>query len=266
MRVATALSPYHRQLLAAERRMFASPRLRAVICNSRMVREEIQRWFGVSPERLHVIYNGVDLEHFHPRLAEVHRGSMRRSLGIGEHERLVLFVGNGFQRKGLPQLLRALALLPTHVHLAVVGEDRARAPLESLSGRLGLDRRVHWIGGQGDVRPWYAAGDVLALPTLYDPFPNVVLESLACGLPVVTSGTCGAAEIILDGKNGIVCPDALDIESLATALERTASAGEAWRAAARASAEPFSIERTARDLVGLYRGLLGEGALAASGK
>jgi UDP-glucose:(heptosyl)LPS alpha-1,3-glucosyltransferase len=236
VRLATSLNPYHRQLLAAERRMFASPRLRAVICNSQMVREEIQRWFGVAPDRLHVIYNGVDLDHFHPRLAEAHRAPTRRELGVGDDERLVLFVGNGFHRKGLPQLLRSLALAPGQLHLAVVGEDRMRASLARFAGSLGIGRRVHWVGGQSDVRRWYVAADVLALPTLYDPFPNVVLEALACGLPVVTSGTCGASE------------------------------GGTWRSAARVSAEPFSIERTARDLVALYQRLLGESAVSAAGK
>ena len=81
-RLGIALNPHHHYVCAAERRMFEHPRLRAVICNSNMVREEIRRRFGLAPQKLHVIYNGVDLEHFHPR----HRAALRaqaRALDAG---------------------------------------------------------------------------------------------------------------------------------------------------------------------------------------
>src|SRR6267378_2085885 len=81
-RLGLALNPYHRYTLAAERRLFESPRLRAVICNSRMVRDEIRAHFGTPEAKLHVIYNGIDLEAFHPRLREAYRSTMRQRLAI----------------------------------------------------------------------------------------------------------------------------------------------------------------------------------------
>ena len=252
----TKCHPYHRYVLAAERRTFASPRLKAVICNSRMVREEIRRWFGAEESKLPVIYNGVDLDHFHPGLREQHRVRVLGEFQIPPAARIVAFVGSGFERKGLPQLIRAMAQLDAADHLIVVGEDRSARRLKCIAQSLGLAQRIHWAGPQRDVRPWYAAADVFALPTLYDPFPNAGLEALACGLPVVTTMSCGLAEIIQDAKNGHVCTDPLDIAQLAEMLRRSLNEGERMRVSARASAEPFSMARTARELMQLYRRLL----------
>src|SRR3990172_7495021 len=95
-RLGIALNPYHHYVCAAERRMFEHPRLRGVICNSDMVRAEILRPFLLAPEKLHVIYNGVDLEHFHPRRRAALRAAARAEIGAGEGGGLFLFVGSGF--------------------------------------------------------------------------------------------------------------------------------------------------------------------------
>lgn len=89
---AQQLSPY-RYVLAAGRAMFAHPALRAVICNSRMVAAEIEAFYGLDRNKLHVIYNGVDTEDYHPRLATIHRQATRRRLGIAENAPLMLYVG-----------------------------------------------------------------------------------------------------------------------------------------------------------------------------
>jgi UDP-glucose:(heptosyl)LPS alpha-1,3-glucosyltransferase len=248
--------PYHRYVLRAERRLFASARLRAVICNSRMVRDEIARWFGIGAARLHVIYNGVDLASFHPRLV-AHRREVRAPLGIGDGERMVLFVGAGFERKGLPQLIRALAAADDRaLHLLVVGKDRGERGLRRLAQRLGVGDRVHWPGPQRDVRPYYGAADCFALPTLYDPFPNAALEALASGLPVVTTAQCGAAELIEPGRSGFVCRDPADVAELAHNVRLAAAATPAMRAAARQAAEPCGLDTMAQRLLSLYKALI----------
>lgn len=248
-RWADALSPWHRYTLAAEAALFAHPDLRAVICNSQMVRDDIARRFGVAPEKLHVIHNGVDLEHFYPGLRDEHRAGVRKALDIPATAPLVLFVGSGFERKGVPTLLRALARMPVKdVHLLVVGHDRREAACRALAEELGLAARVRFLGGQPDVRPYYGAADLFCLPTLYDPMPNAALEALACGLPVVTSTTCGAAELIREGENGFVC-DALDGETLADRLGRRT---ELDGAAARAAVSGLSLSVMADRLVALY--------------
>ena len=125
-RLGMALNPYHRYVCAAERRLFEHPRLRAVICNSRMVSDEIRRGFRIAPEKLHVVYNGVDLEYFHPRKREELRGTARAELGCRPRDTLFLFVGAGFARKGLGAAIEALKLAAhDSFWLLVVGTDRS---------------------------------------------------------------------------------------------------------------------------------------------
>jgi UDP-glucose:(heptosyl)LPS alpha-1,3-glucosyltransferase len=253
-RLFTALHPWQRYICAVEAAMFRHPALRAVICNSQMVRDDIARRFGVAAERLHVIHNGVDTGHFHPGLREQHREALRIELGIPRLAPLVLFVGSGFERKGLPQLIEAMAGLEG-VHLLVVGKDRHEVRARTQAQRLGIAARVHFAGGQQDVRPYYGAADVFALPTLYDPFPNAALEALACGLPVLTSTGSGAAEL-LDGDCGRVT-DALDIAAQRLALsELLALPRQAVVASARAAAESCAVEDMGAQLIALYTALL----------
>jgi len=257
VRVAQALSPYHRYVLAAERRMFASPRLRAVICNSRMVAHEIREHFGVADEKLHVIYNGVDLARFHPGLRGAHRAALRARLGIPESAFVYLHVGSGFARKGVARALHALAALPDRdARLVVVGRDRAAAGMERLAARLGLAARVHFAGAQEDVAPWYGMADAFVLATLYDPMPNAAVEALASGLPIVVTAQCGAAELVAAGANGEVC-DAFSPESVVRAMQAVAAGDpETQRRAARDSVAALSLEAMGARLVALYEALL----------
>ena len=257
-RLAIALNPYHRYVCGAEKRMFEHPRLRAVICNSKMVRDEIQRAFRVAPEKLHVIYSGVDLEHFHPGLAEPLRGKTRAELGCRPRDTLFLFVGSGFARKGLDAAIAALRQANNESFwLVVVGKDRDEARYRNLAGSL----KVLFLGGKEDVRPFYAAADCLVLPTRYDPFPNTVLEAFAMGLPAIVSSRCGAAEIVEPGVNGWVCePD--DAPGLARLMHAADQAVRAPRAgeAARETAERFGIDGMAGRLAELYGSLAGRRA------
>jgi len=146
-RLTERLSPWHRYTLHAEAAMFRHPDLSAVICNSHMVRDDIARRFGIPLEKLPVIYNGVDLEHFHPRLRATHRETMRAKVGAGYTVPIVLFVGSGFERKGLPTLLDAFALLPTSAaQLWVVGQDKSAIAMQKKAQQLGLAKRVRFWG------------------------------------------------------------------------------------------------------------------------
>ena len=253
-RLGTALNPYHRYLLAAERRLFESLRLRAVVCNSRMVRDEIKRHFALADEKLHVIYSGVDTAVYHPGLKH-ERAGVRASLGFAPDVPLFLFVGSGFERKGLAVALKALARLPQG-NLLVIGRDRHVARYQRLADDLGLAARVQFLGALPDVRPYYGAADALVLPTLYDPFPNVALEAMACGLPVVTSTTSGAAELIANGHNGYVC-NALDVETLAAHLRAVVDPARhaALCVEARRTVEPLTLAAASRQWLDLYQNL-----------
>ena len=250
-RALRAWSPFHRYLLAAEQAMFKHPALRMVICNSKIVRDDIARRFGLPQERFELVYSGVDTAHFHPQLAAL-RAAERSKLGIPAEAPVLAFVGSGFKRKGLAVALEAIASHP-QVHLLVAGRDKHAARY-----RRRASQRVHFLDVVEDMRRVYGAADAFILPTLYDPFPNACVEAMACGLPVFTSPLCGAADWISSSANGWIV-DALDVagyrRALAGWLERR---GEwpAMRAAARAAAEPHTLAAMAAQLEALYTRLL----------
>ncbi len=253
-RLVQELSPYHRYVLATEREMFAHPGLKAVICNSQMVAEEISHFYGVDRNKLTVIYNGVDVDFFHPGLAGEFRESVRHSLGVPENAPLMLFVGSGYERKGVPQLLRAFARMHREdAHLLIVGADRKLKGMQTMAKMLQIGTRVHFVGAVKDTRPYYGAADGFVLPTLYDPCPNAALEAMACGLPIVTSTNCGAREWVVQEKNGWVV-DALDIDALAEALVRLCEwAGNAkHRQLSCAAVAELTLSKMASRLLALY--------------
>jgi UDP-glucose:(heptosyl)LPS alpha-1,3-glucosyltransferase len=144
-------NPYHRYVCRVERSLFEHARLRAVICNSRMVRDDVTRHFRVEPGKLHVIYNGVDLEHFHPRHRAALRAQARTTFGCAEGDILLAFVGSGFERKGLACAIDALGLAAdARMRLVVAGRDRDAARFAGRARAAGLADRVHLLGGVDD--------------------------------------------------------------------------------------------------------------------
>jgi UDP-glucose:(heptosyl)LPS alpha-1,3-glucosyltransferase len=120
----------------------------------------------------------------------------------------------------------------------------------------GVAERVHFAGGQDDVKPWYGAADCFVLATLYDPFPNAALEALASGLPAIVSRQCGAAELVKEGATGRVV-DPLDVDALAHAMDDMAGrATDDMREDARASVTHLGLDAMGERMVALYRALL----------
>ena len=247
---ATARRLRHRVTLALERRIFA--RTPEIVAISRAGRDEIAQLHGVPDTRLSVVYNGVDLERFHPRLREAHRAAARAEAGVPQEAWVLLFAGSGFPRKGLDVAIRALhALADATAHLVVIGRGDA-APYLALARDLGVDGRITWLGVRPDIERWYAAADVLVLPTRYEPFGNVHLEALATGLPVVTSRVAGGAEIVDAHCGAAVDPRSPGEFAGAVARLRARSEAEV-RAAARGAAEPFTFARQVGELERLYK-------------
>lgn len=255
-RLATSLNPHHRFLLDAERRLFTGERLRAVICNSAMVRDEIRARFSTYPARLVLIRNAVDAARFHPGLRPEFRDAVRNQVKLPRDANVVVYVGSGFERKGVGALLQALARADRTTCALVVGKDKHAPRYMAQAKSLGLAERVRFVGAVSDVRPYYAAADSFVLPTLYDPFPNAALEAMASGLPVVTTTKCGAAEVLREAETGFV-RDALDIDGLAGAIARLDPAtARRMGDAARETVLPLTPEAMAREYVDLYARLL----------
>ncbi|MEI6737600.1 MAG: glycosyltransferase family 4 protein [Pseudomonadota bacterium] len=264
-RLSVKLNPHHHYLLRTEREMFLSPLLRAVICNSAMVKADILRHFDIDETKLRVILSGVDSQKFHPGLRDEFRLSTRKKLKITKGAPVALFVGSGFERKGLSGFLLGLADQAGSAQLAdkgvrgiVVGHDKHLAHFQTRANQLGLADRVVFTGGVEDVRPYYAAADILVLPTLYDPLPNACLEAMACGLPTITSTTSGAAELITDDVEGYVT-DALDVSAISAAIGHTLDDARMVKMGLRARerVRMLTPEAMATSYIALYRELLG---------
>jgi len=235
-------NPLHFVFLYLEKRIFDHRHTRRVIALSHQGAAEISDLYKFPRSRIDVIYLGVDLNRFHP--ASETRADTWFNL---------LFVGTGWERKGLGFAIRALQHLPDRVRLSVYGKDRV-AHYFALARRCGVEKRVTFCGVTSEMPTVYRQSHLLLHPAIYEPFGNVCLEALASGLPVVVSRTTGASEIVTDHVNGAVVDDPANAGDLARAIceflpeARWRNASEAARAAAETLPFSLNIESTLRSL------------------
>lgn len=243
------INPYHWLILLLERIIFKGRRFRKVIAISEMVKKEIVENYDVNPESIEVIYYGIDTGKFHPSNRDRYRSEIRRQYEIDDGQRVVLFVGSGFERKGLAYLLQAVELCPTEITVLVVGKGNGVR-----YAKFAKRQRAIFCGAQSDTHKYYAAADIFVFPSIYEPFGLVHLEALASGLPVITMRSSGGHEIIREGVNGFVINSAEDVKSIAEKIELAFESGRYERLTknARASAEPFTIESHMNRLFQVY--------------
>jgi len=210
-------SPYHRYILKQEKAVFESRLLKKIICNSNQTRREINHYFPQHHAPITVISNAVDQSKFNPDLQKQHRTITRASLNFSEDDYIALFVGSGYERKGVKQLLKVFSLLEQHYKLVIIGKDRDLSLYLDYAKSLQLGQRVRFLGPQNDILPFLGAADLFVFPSLYDPLPNSTLEAAATGLPVIASKTTGAADITR--SQGIEAPDPLDTMAWVAAIK-----------------------------------------------
>ena len=242
-----------------ERQLLRSGHCRRVVTNSRLCRGQLLDGYAFPPERVRVIYNGVDHSRFQPEVRGQYRQEVRGTLGIPEDDILLLYASHNFTRKGLLPLIHALARANRKFRLMVVGRGASRR-YERAAERLGVRDRLQFMGAVEAMEAYYGAADAFVLPTRYDPFANVCLEAMACGLPVVTTAANGAAEIVQESQAGIIVRDPNDIAALAGALEELRDPvhrEEMGRRAVEASAS-FTWEAHTKELVQLFEEVVAE--------
>jgi UDP-glucose:(heptosyl)LPS alpha-1,3-glucosyltransferase len=226
---------FHRNMRALEARTFDPQNTRRIIVNSEMVKREILEHFKFPAERIHLVRNGVDVARFQ----NGRRADTRARFGVKDDEFLWLFAGSGWERKGLKFVLQAFEKLsmrhcrhcaPPKIKLLVAGKGRKPAVVSN---------GVIFSEPAGDLENFYAAADLFVFTPIYEPSANVVFEALAAGLPVVTSASNGAAEIILENVTGSVVKEFWRPEILAEAAKK-------WMERPRrvpAGTAEFSLER-----------------------
>lgn len=156
---------------------------------------------GADTAKLHVFRNGVDLDRFTP----IDREQARERLGfVGSTRRILLSVGLLIERKGHDIAIAALPLLPTDTSLVIVGSGPERESLDRLARKLGVADRVRFAGQipNAELKTWYSAADVLLLCSSREGWANVLLESMACGTPVVATNIWGTPEVVATREIG----------------------------------------------------------------
>ncbi|MFB3883680.1 MAG: glycosyltransferase family 4 protein [Thermodesulfobacteriota bacterium] len=228
---------------------------RKIIAISDMVKEDINRWYGVSKDQITVIYNGVDIERFHPRNRQ-YGEEVRKRYGIGD-EFVILFVSNNFKMKGLSYLIGALAKIKQEgrhsFKLLILGRDR-QAPYLSQAEKAGLSEEILFAGSTSEPEKFYGAADLLVHPTFYDACSLTVLEAMASGLPVITTDHNGASGGITDGKEGFVIDDGRNVEDLSGKISYYFDVEKRKEASllARRRAEHFSAAGNCKAIVRIF--------------
>jgi len=230
---------FHRTMLELEAQVFDPARTGHIIVNSEMVGREIRAHYRFPEARLHLVRNGVPLDRF----ASGDRAAARAQLGVKPDEFLLLFVGSGWERKGLRFLLRALdrfvwarlrdtftrglaaAQTPRDWIAAFLPDSGAKPELRLKLLVVGKGRPpttarpyVIFAGPRSDLEQIYAAADLFVFLPIYEPSANVCFEALAAGLPVVTTAQNGASEVIEDGVNGTVLDTPTDTGAVVQAI------------------------------------------------
>jgi starch synthase len=248
-----------------------------VAVSAGMGRDILRSYPGIDPARLHVIYNGIDTDDWAP-LDDPERV---RALGVDPDRPTVIFVGRITRQKGLPYLLRAVALLPAEVQVVLCAgaPDTAEimAEVTGLVEQLRTERGgVVWIERilpREDLRALLTAADVFVCPSVYEPLGIVNLEAMACGTAVVGSGTGGIPEVVADGVTGWIVPIeqvqdgtgtpvdpdryVADLAAgLAEAVSDEAVAAERGRAGRERALAEFGWARIAEQTLELYRSLV----------
>lgn len=240
-RISFSLNPLHRTILRKEREAFEHPGLERLFAISHQVAREICLHYPRAESKIEVVHNGVEWG----RYEESFRASERGVRG-GRYE--LLFVGNGYKRKGLERLLQALSLLDSkEVHLSVVGKERHLGWYREWVEREGLGAQVTFWGSQRDLTAFYARADAVVLPSFYEPFGNVILEGLAMGCVACVSPFAGVSEVITSDM-GIVL-EGVEPHAIAVALRQLLARPRGGRAERRAAVRPLDYASSLSQMV-----------------
>lgn len=249
-RLFQTVSPKHREKLRLEKKLFTPGATRRVISLSHKISREIRERHGYPENQIILIRNGVPTR---SAATAQDRIAARKELGIPEDERIALFVGTGWERKGLRFAISAVeSLKDPKVKLLVAGNG----PVKRYASPS-----VRFLGGVRKMASVYDAADLFLFPTLFDPFPLATLEALSAGLPVITTSDNGVSEIMTSGVHGTIIAEASDIPSLSNALRKWFSVltdpnhGPMTQASCSELASQFTLERNLRETLEVIREL-----------
>jgi UDP-glucose:(heptosyl)LPS alpha-1,3-glucosyltransferase len=224
-RLSFHFNPLHQTLLSFEKKLLKSDHLKQIFTNSHMIRDDLIQRYDIPGDKIDVVYNGVEWKAYTKPFEnfEKERPEILKKEALHDNNLQLLFVGSGFARKGLLPLLKALIPFKFEpIELVVLGKDKNLKFYEDFCLKAGIASKVRFMGPRS-ATPFYQVADWCCIPSFYDPCANVTLESLAMGVPVISSKFNGGFELI-DENNGLIIEDLLDTEAfsnqIAKALKR----------------------------------------------
>jgi len=226
-----------------------------IIVMSQVLKNEVLKNYNVPDGKVEVIYSGVNCDEFSPENRKLYNSGIRKKLGIEENDIVLLFVGNPYNRKGLEYAVRALPLInEKRVKLLVMGKDLGDekiANYQALAKKIGVGDKLVYGGFTNEIKKYFSVGDIFVFPTLYEPFGLVITEAMASGMPDVVSKCAGAAELIEDGKEGMLLDNPKSPEEIAEKINYLIDNNlfRKMGKAARAKAETFTWDRTTRQML-----------------
>ena len=241
-----------------EKRAFTSPQTLGISANSHRTQADLIKFYGANSEKIQVIYNGIDASRFTPTNSRFRR-EIRQRYQIPETSVVVLFVGE-YRRKGLATVIRALGeLQDPRIHLLAVGKGNLEQ-YQTLAKQAGILQQVTFAGPARDIEQVFGAADMFVFPTYYEPFGMVITEAMASSLPVITSRSAGASEMISEGESGLLLDNPGDPHELSQKIKILLT-DEANRKqigkSARAAASIYNWSHVAEDTLQLYYRSLG---------
>jgi len=185
----------HPIYLFLERRCFN--KAKHIIANSQMVKDDIASVYKINPKKISVIHNGVEAKEFNYQKSF---DKLSKEFSLSKDQKILLYVGSGFERKGVKEFLQIVSKLNTlGVKAFVIGKEKDIEYYQELRYELKVESQVVFTGARNDVDDFYAISDIFLFPTHYDPFANVVLEAMSFENAVFTTKQNGASEVLDSG-------------------------------------------------------------------
>jgi glycosyltransferase involved in cell wall biosynthesis len=235
----------------------------ALIAVSKYTVNELTELYGINKNKIHVIYNGVDIERFKPRSNRI---ELCREFGLDPNKKVVLFVGRLYHRKGLETLLKSVPLVLkefSNVKFVISGTGfkQKEESLRNLAKELDIEDHVTFLGYVPDNKLplLYSASDIFVLPAIYENFPFAILEAQATGLPVISTNVGGIPEFLVDNENGFVIEprDPIQLtQKVLTLLQNQRLAKEMGDLGRKLIEEKFDWRLITRQVIDLYHKLL----------
>ena len=233
-------NPRHKTLIQLEKEIYTANKTRRIVVQSLFDQKILAEQYQLPKLKFTHIPNGVNAEKFFPQpVSETNK--LRQNFKIENNAKILLFVSNDFKGKGLSTILQVISRLksnekPLNLKLLVVGND-SNQKFQRQANHLNISKQIIFAGRQTNLATFYSAADLLVHPTKYEPMPNVVLESLACSTPAITTPNNGSADLIQYGTNGYIISSAKAVDELAGSIQNYFQ---------RSSAEQAQMKQNAR--------------------